>query len=177
MCFCVCLQTHLGCVCVSVRVYAGVRVCVRISNIHTEAVEGMEHVYMYMFIYVYLYMHTFFYIYTYIHPIPRPLPVHFFGSRPQPPTSASIYAVAMVSRIDKITGLLYRISSFVQGSLAKETYDSIDPTKRSHPISVDVVSVVDLSRQRIQNKGIKKTTNLYQRFSWQKYSKIICTTD
>ena len=43
--------------------------------------------------------------------------------------------MATFSRIDKIIGLFCRISSLLQGSFAKETYNFIDPTNRSHPIS------------------------------------------
>ena len=45
------------------------------------------------------------------------------------------YGVATVSRIDSIIGLFCRISSLLQGSFAKETYDLIDPTNQSHSIS------------------------------------------
>ena len=45
----------------------------------------------------------------------------------------SCYGVATVSKIDKITGLFCRISSLLQGSFAKETYNFIDPTNQSHP--------------------------------------------
>jgi len=45
--------------------------------------------------------------------------------------------VATVSRIDKITGMFCRISSLLEGSFAKETYNLIDPTTRSHPIVAD----------------------------------------
>ena len=44
------------------------------------------------------------------------------------------YGVATVSRIDEIIGLFCRISSLLSGSFAKETYNFIDPTNRSHPI-------------------------------------------
>jgi len=44
------------------------------------------------------------------------------------------YGVARVSRIDKIIGIFCRISSLLWGSFAKETYNFIDPTNRSHPI-------------------------------------------
>jgi len=40
-----------------------------------------------------------------------------------------------MSRLFKITGLLCRISSFLQGSFAKETYHSKEPTNRSHEIT------------------------------------------
>jgi len=44
------------------------------------------------------------------------------------------YGVATVSRIDKSIFLFCRILSLLQGPFAKETYDFIDPTNRSHPI-------------------------------------------
>jgi len=44
------------------------------------------------------------------------------------------YGLATVIRIDKVIGLFCRIVSLLQGSFAKETYDCIDPTNRSHPI-------------------------------------------
>ena len=34
----------------------------------------------------------------------------------------------------KMIGLFYRISSLLQGSFAKETYNFKEPTNRSHPI-------------------------------------------
>jgi len=43
------------------------------------------------------------------------------------------YGVATVSRIDKIIGLFCRMLSLLEGSFAKETYNFIDPTDRSHP--------------------------------------------
>ena len=46
----------------------------------------------------------------------------------------SIYEVASVSRIDKITGLFCRISSLLWGSFAKKTCNFIDPTNQSHSI-------------------------------------------
>ena len=45
------------------------------------------------------------------------------------------YGVATVSRIDKIIGFFCRISSLLEVSFAKETYDFIDATNCSHPIS------------------------------------------
>jgi len=47
---------------------------------------------------------------------------------------SSYNGVARVSRIDKIIGLFCRSSSLSWGSFAKETYNLIDPTDRSHPI-------------------------------------------
>jgi len=46
----------------------------------------------------------------------------------------SAYWVVTVSRIDKMIGLFCRISSLLEGSFAKETYNFIDPTNQSHPI-------------------------------------------
>ena len=48
----------------------------------------------------------------------------------------SCYGVATVSRLLKMIGLFCRISSLLQDSFAKETYDFQEPTDRSHPISV-----------------------------------------
>ena len=45
------------------------------------------------------------------------------------------YGVATVSRIDEIIGLCCRISPLLQVIFAKETYNLIDPTDCSHPIS------------------------------------------
>ena len=44
------------------------------------------------------------------------------------------YGVALVSRINEMIGLFCRISSLLYGSFAKETYNLIDLTNRSHPI-------------------------------------------
>jgi len=44
------------------------------------------------------------------------------------------HGVTTVSRIDSIIGLFCRILSLLLGSFAKETYNFIDPTNRSHPI-------------------------------------------
>ena len=45
----------------------------------------------------------------------------------------STNGVAKVSRIDKIICLICRISSLLQGSFAKETYNFIDPTTKATP--------------------------------------------
>jgi len=45
------------------------------------------------------------------------------------------YGVALVSRIDKIIGLFYKRALLKRWYSAKETYNFIDPTDRSHPIS------------------------------------------
>jgi len=43
------------------------------------------------------------------------------------------YGVASTSRLLKITGLFSRISSLLQGSFTRETYNFKEPTNRSHP--------------------------------------------
>jgi len=48
------------------------------------------------------------------------------------------YGVATISRLLKILGLFCRISSLLQGSFAKKTYNFKAPTHRSHPIEADV---------------------------------------
>ena len=48
----------------------------------------------------------------------------------------SHYGVATISRLLKIIGLLCRLSSLLQGSFAKETYNFKEPTNRSHSIVV-----------------------------------------
>jgi len=49
-------------------------------------------------------------------------------------TSHVHYGVATISRLLKIIGLFCRTQSLLQGSFAKETYNCIDSTNRSHPI-------------------------------------------
>jgi len=46
------------------------------------------------------------------------------------------YGVALVSRIDKIIGLFCKRALQMRQYSGKETYNFIDPTDRSHPISV-----------------------------------------
>ena len=46
------------------------------------------------------------------------------------------YGVATISRLLKIIGLFCRISSLLQGSFAKETYNLKESTIRSHPIAL-----------------------------------------
>jgi len=45
-----------------------------------------------------------------------------------------IYGVATIGRLLKIIGLFCRISSLLQVSFTKETYNFKEPTNRSHPI-------------------------------------------
>ena len=44
-----------------------------------------------------------------------------------------LYGVATISRLLKMIGLFYRISSLLQGPFAKETCNFKEPTHRSHP--------------------------------------------
>ena len=46
----------------------------------------------------------------------------------------NVYGVVAIIRLLKITGLSCRISSLLQGTFAKETYDFKEPTNRRHPI-------------------------------------------
>ena len=48
--------------------------------------------------------------------------------------SLFVYGVAMISRLLQIIGLFCRVSSLLQGSFAKETYNFKEPTHRRHPI-------------------------------------------
>jgi len=48
------------------------------------------------------------------------------------------YRVATISRLLEIIGLFCRISFFLQGSFAKETYHLKEPTNPCHPITVRV---------------------------------------
>jgi len=50
------------------------------------------------------------------------------------------YGVATISRLLKIISLLCRISSLLNGSVAKETNNFKEPTNRSHPIAQCVSS-------------------------------------
>ena len=52
------------------------------------------------------------------------------------------YAVATVSRIGKIIGLFCKRTLYERLHSAKETYNSIDPTDRSHPIYVHCMALV-----------------------------------
>ena len=62
--------------------------------------------------------------------------------------------MATVSRIDEIIGLFCRIASLLWVSFAKETYNFIDPTSCSHPIS--------------ENKATKQTHfAMSQTLGWQ----------
>jgi len=51
-----------------------------------------------------------------------------------------LYGVATISRLLRMIGLFCRISSLLQGSFAKETYDFEEPTNHSHPIAIERAS-------------------------------------
>ena len=61
------------------------------------------------------------------------------------------YGVPTISRLLKITGLFCRISSFLWGSFAKETYNFKEPTNRSLPICA---MTVRLTFQKFPRRGI-----------------------
>jgi len=46
------------------------------------------------------------------------------------------YGVAMISRLLKNIGLFCKISSFLEGSFAKENHNFQEPTNHSHPIFI-----------------------------------------
>jgi len=59
--------------------------------------------------------------------------VHMFISMSGTRCLLNVYGVATVSRIHKITGLFCRMSSLLQGSFAKPTYNFFVPANHSHP--------------------------------------------
>jgi len=68
------------------------------------------------------------------HELARQLGDPYFATCVVGITRGNIYEVATISRLLKIIGLFCRISSLLQGSFAKETYNLKEPTNRSHPI-------------------------------------------
>jgi len=72
--------------------------------------------------------------------------------------------VATISRIDKIIGLFWRISSLWQGSFAKETYNLIDPTNQSHPIS----------RWGVEDRLIVGARTCIYTWTWQHTMSHVC---
>jgi len=96
---------------------------------------------MYLFIHVwsiYISLYVLMYVYTYnkldrhIH---RALLTHPTNSSHPIQATRSWHGVATISRLLKSIDLFCRISSLLQGSFAKETYNLKEPTNRSHPIS------------------------------------------
>jgi len=53
-----------------------------------------------------------------------------------------LYGVALVSRINSITGLFCKIALWKRRYSAKETYNLIDPTDRSHPIYICISRIL-----------------------------------
>ena len=92
-------------------------------------------------------------------PIPQSLPVHFFGSRPQPPTSLSCISLAYATSLLHLSGeckesLAYMLKRLLQIakspmcipciSLASEARDSL--SQRVSRVSLQRVSCVSLQR-------------------------------
>jgi len=77
------------------------------------------------------------------------------------------YGVAAMSRLIKIAGLFCRISSRLRVSFAKETYNFMEPTNRSHPIHLINVHYTTLDQrtllQLISSGAILKRT-IYSHF-------------
>ena len=67
------------------------------------------------------------------HPVSIVLRVALVLSRRVQYTLYVYYGVALVSRIDKILGLFCKRTLLKKLYSAKETYNLIDPTNRSHP--------------------------------------------
>ena len=118
-------------------------------------------VYTYIYIHIHLYIHIYIHIYICIHTHiydfrERALRVRFLSRRPRWPCISTTmyehhtlwdqrylwlarYGVATISRLLKIIGLFCRISSLLEGSFAKETYNFKEHTNRSHPVPRIVV--------------------------------------
>ena len=58
----------------------------------------------------------------------------FVTNRYRSALAKETYEVATMNRFLKIVGLFCRISSLIEDSFAKETYNFKEPTNRSHPI-------------------------------------------
>jgi len=94
-----------------IRTYIHTHVCIYLPVAHAP----MQH----NWTYIYIYTHINIYIYVYIY-----VCIHIYR-----------YGVASVSRIDKIIGLFCKRALEKRRYSAKETYNLIDPTDRSHPIA------------------------------------------
>ena len=75
------------------------------------------------------------------------------------------YGVATISRFLKIIGLFCRISSLLQGSFVKETYNFKEPTNRSHPIRDDYLRYSTHKRGVATISRLLKITGLFGRIS------------
>jgi len=62
------------------------------------------------------------------------------GTAARLPHRRDRYGVASDSRIDKIIGLFCKRAIQKRRYSAKETYDFIDPTDRSHPIAAPIAA-------------------------------------
>jgi len=95
----------------------------------------------YIYIYIYIYIHiytevcTYIYIYTHMRCAHIYIYIHIHFTDMCTPQVEISYGVALVSRIDKIIGLFCKRALQKSQYSAKETYNFIDPTNRSHPIS------------------------------------------
>jgi len=74
-------------------------------------------------------------------------------------TYMSVYGVALVSRIDTIIGLFCKRDLQKRRYSAKETYNFIDPTDRSHPIS-DMSSYTEMHANTETDKDRERDTDL-----------------
>jgi len=83
------------------------------------------------------------------------------------------YGVALVSRIDKIIGLFCKRALQKRQYSAKETYNFIDPTHRSHPIVIRISTDTSIYQKRPihikRDQFTSKETNSHQKtYSHQK---------
>jgi len=100
------------------------------TNTHTRThTHTHMHSHMHSRVTSVTYMHTYFHTHTHIH-IHTHTHTHAYTHK-----HACIrdwYGVATISRLLKIIGLFCRISSFLWGPFAKETYDFKEPTIRAY---------------------------------------------
>ena len=90
------------------------------NALHNESgTSSFQRICMYKYVYIYVYMYAF---------------THTQTHKQTDTKCLYIYGVATISKLLKITGLFCRISSVLQGSYAKETYNLKEPTNRSQPI-------------------------------------------
>jgi len=110
---CAVLYTHMLHVLCFTRIYVSWKHKCIYTHIYTEYIfqaRRMQYVYIHTYINIYVYIYTYTCKWT------------------------CTYGVATISRLLKIIGLFCRISSLLQDSFAKETYQFEEPTDRSHPI-------------------------------------------
>ena len=83
------------------------------------------------------------------------------------------YGVALASRTDKIIGFFCKRALQKRRYFAKETYNFIDPTDRSHPI-VNCIAMSH-SKKKILEKKLRQITQVTNRLllkCCQKFSKV-----